>query len=489
MCGSVLTPKPPPVRPILRRSGGLMNALWPWRWSLSALEHSAFIAAGLLIYVLVTRIGHQRRHPSAAIAWVIGIVAFPYFGIPLFLIFSTRKFVRPSTPDRTEFRRFADGAAAEWAMTLLAGSGIDAAQRNASVTFHFDGDQSYCALLALINGAKHQVEVCTFVLGNDVIGVGIAKALVRAAKRGIRARILMDSIGSLRTPKVLLEQMRRGGVEVRGFMPFLHNPMRGRTNLRNHRKLAVADGRQLWSGGRNLAAEYFIERKGSPAWADLSFTVVGPVAGQAQMRFERDWCVATGKSIGGVAPAMPVALLQWGPIAQWVPSGPDQSDDTIHALLMSGAYHARERILAVTPYFVPDEALIEAWCTACRRGVQFCLVIPARSNHRLADLARERSLRQLANAGAKIWLMPNMVHAKAVVIDSQLALCGSVNLDGRSLFLNYEAMTAFYSAEEIAWLAAWIERQRQYGTAYFPNRPAWWQDIAQGLVRAVGFQL
>lgn len=101
---------------------------------------------------------------------------------------------------------------------------------------------------------------------------------------------------------------------------------------------------------------------------------------------------------------------------------------------MTGAYQARERILAVTPYFVPDEALIEAWCEACRRGVQFTLVLPARSNHRLADLARPRSLQQLADAGAEICIMPGMIHAKAIVIDARLALCGSAILIGEVCF-------------------------------------------------------
>lgn len=466
-----------------------MSALWPWPWSLSALEHSAFVAAGLLTYVLATRIGHQRRHPSAAIAWVIGIVAFPYIAIPLFLVFGSRKFVRPSRPDRAELRKFSDEDAAQWATTLLAGLGIEAAQRNASVTFHADGEQSYRELLALINGANHEVEICTFILRHDKVGIGVAEALVRASKRGVKTRILVDSIGSLRTPSALWKQLRGGGVEVRSFMPLLHNPMKGRTNLRNHRKIAVADGRLLWSGGRNLAAEYFIEHEGHPPWVDLSFTVCGPVARQAQMQFERDWCVAPGEPPGGAILSISAKHLEKGPIAQWVPSGPDQSDDTIHALLMTGAYHARERILAVTPYFVPDEALIEAWCTACRRGVQVTLVLPARSNHRLADLARTRSLRQLADAGAEVWMMPSMIHAKAIVIDARLALCGSANLDRRSLFLNYEAMTAFYGADEICWLATWIESQRQLGVVYHPKRPTWWQDLAQGLVRVLGFQL
>ena len=178
-----------------------------------------------------------------------------------------------------------------------------------------------------------------------------------------------------------------------------------------------------------------------------------------------------------------------GALAQWVPSGPDQPDDTVYALLLTAAYHAQRRIVAITPYFVPDEALLDAWCIACRRGVQVHLIVPARSNHRLADLARERALRQLSTAGARVWLAPGMVHAKAVVIDDSMALTGSVNLDARSLFLNYEHMTAFYDREQVQWLAHWCARHIATAQPHHARQPSWLRDIAEGVVRAVGFQL
>ena len=169
--------------------------------------------------------------------------------------------------------------------------------------------------------------------------------------------------------------------------------------------------------------------------------------------------------------------------------GPDHADDTAHSLLMSGAYQAQQHIRAVTPYFVPDDALLDAWCLACRRGVQVSVLLPARSNHRLADWARERALRQLVAAGAQVWLAPTMLHAKAVVLDKELALCGSLNLDARSLFLNYEAMAAFYGRAEVQWLSDWFDRQVAQATPYQARRPSWLRDIFEGVVRAVAFQL
>ncbi len=141
---------------------------------------------------------------------------------------------------------------------------------------------------------------------------------------------------------------------------------------------------------------------------------------------------------------------------QFLPSGPDQAEDTVQALLLDACYRSERRILAVTPYFVPDASLSLALRLAARRGVAIDLCLPATSNHILADFARSRALRALGETGAAIHLLPTMVHAKGIVIDEMLAVCGSPNLDSRSLLLNYESAFVLYGTHEISWLAAWI---------------------------------
>ncbi len=478
-----------------------------WPFSMTMLEHGAFAFCGLLVYVLVTRIGEHRRQPSAAVAWVLVIAMLPYLGLPLFLLFGTRKFARssgPAPPIVPRERVHAAGAAAAagdpeakvgppWATSLLASFGMPAATGNQAIDFHAGGQQSLASLLALARDARHSLEVCTFLLGRDEVGKALIDELVRAARKGVRVRLLLDAFGSLRAPRDRLRELRRAGAEVRWFMPLLHNPLRGRTNLRNHRKLAIADGRILWSGGRNLAAEYFIDRDGEPAWEDLTFSVRGPLAAQALALFEHDWQVAAGQ-----IPRLPLPLAADKPVlsgagasatAQLISSGPDHVDDTVYSLLLSGAFHARRRILAVTPYFVPDDGLLSAWCLACRRGVEVTLLVPRRSNHPLADIARERSLRHLQQAGGRVLLDPHMTHAKAVVVDDRIALAGTVNLDARSLFLNFELMFAFYEREQIEELARWIEVRGRRAERHDAVAPGWWRDVAEGVVRAVGYQL
>jgi cardiolipin synthase A/B len=306
-------------------------------------------------------------------------------------------------------------------------------------------------------------------------------------------RLLVDGVGAYLGPQTDFDSLSAAGIQVAMFVPPLRSSLRGRTNLRNHRKMVITDSEWLWCGGRNLAAEYFegdtTSPHGSPPWIDLSFDLHGALALQAQQQFEQDWEFATRGAI--IEPAPPISQdLQPGPaMGQLIASGPDQMDDTLYTLLVSGFFIARKRILAVTPYFVPDPTLLMSLTLAARRGVAVDLLMPKKSNHRLADLARHRALRELTTAGGRVWFLPHMIHAKAVVIDDELALAGSANLDQRSLFLNYELMVSFYESTDVMRFAHWIERQRSAAVPYHAKPPGFWREIGEGLLLWLAFQL
>lgn len=267
---------------------------------------------------------------------------------------------------------------------------------------------------------------------------------------------------------------------------------------------------RLWCGGRNLAAEYFEcpiphwrhkGQSGHSAWRDLSFDLQGLLVRQAADMFQRDWVFAVGAessttgtsavdslAVDADPKSVPVSGLG-EPMGQFIASGPDQADDTVYALLVSAAYRARARIALVSPYVVLDDALLMALALAARRGVQVDLLLPARSNNRLADIARHRSLRALSGAGVRVWLAPHMLHAKAAIIDDVLALVGSTNLDSRSLFLNYELMVAFHHAGDIARFTAWFELERITACPYVARPPDLMRDLGEGLVLWIAFQL
>ena len=478
--------------------------------ALTPLEHVAFMAAGLLTYLVVTRVRRQRRHPYAALAWVMGIAAFPYLGLPLFLVFGTRKVVRPATPRQPAPAGPWAALTPLWATRLLAALGVAGARPQAVVRFESDGEAALAQLQRVIGSARHTLDLCTYVLGDDEVGAAVAAALADRARAGVRVRLLIDSIGSLKSAHSHDAMLKNAGVRTRLFMPALGRPGRGRVNLRNHRKLLIADGEVVWSGGRNLANEYFIGRVGEPPWLDLSFAAEGALAAQAQALFDGDWRIARGArqalrlgyaerfarqqaleqpSDAADYAAAPSTDATFTSLAQWVPSGPDFHEDVLHALLVSAAFHAEQRLLLATPYYVPDEAVQEALVLAAKRGLQITLLLPRRSNHRLADWARGRAVRELVEAGVDVRLLPAMLHAKAVVVDDVLALCGSANLDSRSLFINYEAMAAFYGRAEIDWLADWINAHAAQAEPASAKPPSWLRDIGEGIVATLAFQL
>ena len=456
--------------------------------------HGLSTVTCLLVYVVATHVLQQRRQPSAAIGWVLFMLLLPYAALPLYLLFGTRKLKR-SERSRAHAAANSSGAGA-WPAEVAAALGQPLPVSYRALCVHADGAESLRALLELIDAAQHSIDVCCFMLGRDAVGTAVISHLAAKARSGVRVRLLLDGVGRMMGGWPALSPLVHAGGRFGLFAPPLRFNLRGRTNLRNHRKYAVADAggaaERLWCGGRNLAAQYFGAQSGSAAWRDLSFDLQGPLARQAADLFRRDWTFAVGAEtpVRAVAAAKPIPVAAPGEAAgQIIASGPDQADDTVQALLVSAGYRARTRIALVSPYVLLDDALLMALCLAARRGVQVDLLLPARSNHRLADIARHRSLRALADAGVRVWLAPQMLHAKAAIIDDALALAGSANLDSRSLFLNYELMVAFHDAGDIARFSAWIERERRAARLYEARPPGLWRDFLEGLVLWIGFQL
>lgn len=450
-------------------------------WFPRVTAHSLAIVLALLTYVLTTRAERERRPPSIAISWVLAMMALPYLALPVYILFGRRKLPRKITPCLT-----GPSSATHWAEALIESFGLPG-PATARVRMHANGAEASDALFDLMARAERRLDLCTYMLGDDAFGEDVTARMMACAARGVRVRFLIDGVGAIFVPRNWFKRMHAVGAETAIFSPLFARKTQGPRNLRNHRKWAIADGERLWTGGRNLAAEYFCGLPGSSPWTDLSFDLDGPVAAAAANQFEVDWVAAGGKPAAR-AVAAPAGEEQ-GNRAQFLPSGPDQTEDTVQALLIDACFHATERMLAVTPYFVPDSSLETAMRLAARRGVKVDLCIPAKSNHRLADFVRHRSLRTLASAGVSIHLLPRMNHAKAVVFDRALAISGSPNLDSRSLLLNYESAVVFYGKREIEWLASWINDLIAEANPFDNKPPGLWRDLAEGLLLTLAYQL
>ena len=441
--------------------------------------HFSLIAGVLVTALLIGHLLRQRRSPAATLGWIVFMVSAPWLAVPVYLTLGTRKLQSRSTP-------VAPAPSAETDTPLgrlLASAGVPPPRPGNRVMWDRDGIAAWDALNQIVAGSTRSLDIALFVLHDDVRGGQFMDALAARARAGVRVRLLLDGIGSLLLARRRLRALRAAGVETAWFIPLLHRPLRGRTNLRNHRKLVIADGARAWSGGRNVGDEYFAA---DSVWIDLSFSVAGPVVADLARVFAADWAFARKCAAEADCP-MPTAV--GAHTVQVIPSGPTLARDTLHELMLTACYRAQRRIWISTPYFVPDEALQQALVLAARRGVAVRLLLPLRSNHRLADLARARYLRELAAAGATIRVVPHaMLHAKALLADD-LALAGSANVDLRSLFLNFELGCLFHSSADSAALADWLTRLDALTVEHRPAPVRWGRGLVEGLVLLAAFQI
>jgi cardiolipin synthase A/B len=456
--------------------------------------HGLITVLTIMVYILTSHLMHQRRQPAAAIAWMLFILLVPYLALPLFLSFGSRKLKRAvHLPPPGTHRSPGNGS---WAISTIAALGLDSPATYRHLNVHQNGLQARKALIETITAASFNIDLCTFLLARDRLGAEIVDLLSKKAKGGVQVRLLLDGLSHIIWLRPDLKRLRASGAICLTFVPPLGSSIKGRSNLRNHRKLAIADAgtskARMWCGGRNLCDEYFEGKTNHAAWPDLSFDLQGALTEQASSLFEKDWYFAKNlKMMRDSSRAVQSAEmpLRTDALASLIPSGPDHVDDTLHALLVTASYQAQDKIALITPYFVPDTALLMALCLAARRGVEVDLLMPRSSNHKLSDFARSRAIRALSQAGGRIWLSGQMLHAKLTVIDDALALSGSANLDNRSLFLNYELMVAFHGPSDVKLFMKWFEMERSKAKVFVPSEPSFLRDLAEGMTLWLGFQL
>jgi cardiolipin synthase len=443
------------------------------------LEHLAVVAGFVLGLLLVTRVLREHTRPVTSIAWMLFMLFAPWLGVPAYLVFGGRKVQQLSArkPLLHAPAQQPDAPPNEIARRLTA-CGMPPARAGNALDPITDGALAFEHLLARIDGAQRSIHLMTFILADDAVGRALVARLAARARAGIEVRVLVDALGSLHARLRLLRRLRAAGVEVGVFMPMLPLARRWSANLRNHRKIAIFDGLVAITGGMNLAAEYMGPPRRRPHWIDTCAEIRGPAVADLAGVFAQDWTFATGAVLP--PPAIPAAA---GEVAlQIAPNGPDVAGDPFYDVLTSALHNARHRIWIVTPYFVPDEGLLRAVALQARVGVDVRVVLPRRSNHRVADLARNRLLRELAGSGVRVFLHPGaMMHAKHIVIDDDLAISGSVNMDARSLYLNYEVAVFAYGDGAVAADAAFVERLMQHCVEEQPPRPGalgrWAEDL------------
>ncbi|MDG2199991.1 MAG: phospholipase D-like domain-containing protein [Phycisphaerales bacterium] len=386
------------------------------------------------------------------------MIVVPYVAVPLYLMIGGRKY-RKLIREKggvvfgdTEEEFIGDLHPID---TLLRNFGIPGACAGNSLDVFQTGEETFAALMEQIEEAQESIFIETFVFTLDSTGQAIFDALVRRAREGVTVCLLVDGLGSMHFKQRDFKPLQDAGGQGAIFLPVLRLPFQGKTNTRDHRKMAIFDRARVIAGGSNLAEEYMGPTPLPDRWKDINFRLEGPAVRHYMAIFRSDWAFATGAPPPEAKRPVQHRIDPSSTKLQVVPSGPDIPSDSLYYSVLTAAYLSASRYWIATPYFVPDDTLCEGICLAARRGVDVRIIVPSVSNHHLTDLARSTYLRRVIASGGTVVRYNRMFHGKTVIVDDTFALVGSMNADRRSLFINFEVMLGVYDAGLIKAIEQW----------------------------------
>lgn len=440
------------------------------------------VVAGVLIEVAVLARVMLRPHrdPESRIAWVAVILSLPLLGVIAYLLFGEVSIGRsrlarlraveraipqpgaPSPEDEANLRVAVPDQVEHLFRVGKSISGFDPVGGNSARLLE-DSNATIDALVADIDAATDHVHLLFYIWLCDNNGQKVMDALARAARRGVSCRAMVDNLGSralLKAPQWLAMQQAgvKTGVALALRFPLLLAVFR-RVDLRNHRKIVVIDNRITYCGSQNCAdPEFRVKAKYAP-WVDAVMRFEGPIARQNQRLFAIDWMSATGENLDSLL-LPPIRAPRPGFAAQVIGTGPTVRYSAMPETFESLFYAARRELIITTPYFVPDESLMNALCSSAYRGVDTTIIFPARNDSRIVAGASRSYYPDLLAAGVKIHeYVGGLLHTKSLTLDGQISLIGSANMDRRSFDLNYENNILLHDAEATASIR---QRQMQY---------------------------
>lgn len=425
----------------------------------SVILHILIVLA-FIIRILI----RPHRQQASRIAWIVVIISLPVIGILSYILFGEVNIGRhriahlarilEQMPDFPNTMAADEEKVPEQYQHIFrvgqSTSGFGCIEGNSGHLLT-DSNAAIDSMVADIDAAEHHVHILFYIWLDDNNGCKMVEALKRAADRGVQCRAMADSLGS----RIMIKSkhwkaMQDAGVKLGIALPIgsiLLRPFIGRIDLRNHRKIVIIDGYITYCGSQNCTdPEFRVKPKFAP-WVDAMIRFEGPIALQNQHVFACDWMTYVdenlnqllGKTVPANSPGFP---------AQVIATGPTMRYSAMPEMLESLIYAARQELIITTPYYVPDESLQNALCSASYRGVDTTLIIPARNNSWVVAAASRSYYADLLTAGVKIYEYDKgLLHTKSLTLDGVFTLIGSANIDRRSFELNYENNILFYDPD------------------------------------------
>lgn len=434
--------------------------------ALSSVPPALVVAGQVALHLAVIAwvLLRRPRYKSSTLSWVVIILAWPYFGAAAYFAFGEVRLGRHRRRQYKEIRgRVRRASADSWSsmpypdlapiyrpIATLAESVADTVPLDGNLAELIgDSGEVIARLVMDIDASEQHCHLLFYIFLSDETGREVAAALTRAAARGVTCRLLVDGVGSRAfLSSGLASELGSAGVKVTEALPAsLLRAMFARLDLRNHRKLAVIDGRVGYTGSQNVAnADYVSKAKCAP-FVDTMIRITGPVVRDLQEIFVVDWFLDADDGLEELL-SVPLEPISGGIPIQVMATGPGSINEAMVQIILSGLLMAREEIIMTTPYFIPDEATFSALITAARRGIETILVVPANSDRPLVHVAGQSYFQELLDAGVQIHqFTEGTLHSKTMTVDRSLALVSTANLDRRSFELNFEVSTLVYDSD------------------------------------------
>ncbi len=470
-------------------------------------EITAFVAAidGFLILIVIPWILAIKKEAISALAWCLLVILIPLLGVVLFILFGYQSVHRPLKRKRMHRRVFraknpagrqplhAEAEQAEDPDETWEGMGRLARRLEAypltsgnQLKVYYEGRPAFDDMFAAIRAADHHIHLEFFIFQYDELGRQCLDLLAEKAKQGVEVRLLYDAMGSRKLGWWRLRKFHQAGGKSAAFLPLSILRRRIQVNMRNHRKILVVDGKVAFTGGLNIGDEYLGKNRYLGHWRDTTLRIEGPAVESLQRIFIEDWDFACGESLEG-DPYFQAAQDAGSDVVQVIQSGPDQEVKSIREIYLASIFKARRRLWITSPYYVPDQGLRDALSLVGRTGVDVRLLLPLKADHWSSHFASLYYLRDLLDAGVKVYQFTNgFIHSKVWLADGQWASVGTANLDNRSLLLNFEVNCLIYTPRVIAELEHQflrdLEQSIRLEPKVFARRP-WPERLAENFFR------
>lgn len=428
------------------------------------LSANNFILVFQLAYIL-TAIGvvfvviSENRNPLKTISWVLVLLLLPLVGLIFYYFFGEdhrkqklisrkmHKKLNRKTLERIELRESLNAPTQyKGLINLLNKQNNCPLYGGNKITFYSDGNAKFEALFEEIKKATKHIHIQYYIFMDDEIGHQLKELLISKAKEGVEVRVLYDAMGSWKAKKKFFKEMELAGIQVTPFLKVAFPILTSRVNYRNHRKVVVIDGEVGFMGGMNVADRY-INGNGSGIWRDSHFKLEGKAVHALQISFAIDWYASCNEFLVSNL-YFPQLESAGDNLMQIATSGPTGEFKEIHQGIFHAIANAKEYIYIQTPYLIPTDALMLAIQTAAMSGVDVRIMIPEKSDTTFVQIASMSFIRDFLDSKVKIlFFTAGFIHSKLMVIDDELTITGSANMDVRSFEHNFEIDAFIYNKD------------------------------------------